>query len=66
VLGPDSGRAGGTVAGMPLATLEQAWSAPFESEEPAKFGCPALPTGPIPPLPRGSPVRASMQGVFVS
>ena len=58
VLGPDAGTPGGAVAGMNLETLMDAWLAPFASSDPSKGGCPALPTGPIPPLPVGSPLAA--------
>ena len=43
VLGPGGAKAGGKVAGMPLSDLVAAWTAPFESEDPAEGGCPALP-----------------------
>ena len=40
-MGPDSGKAGGALAGMSLAELTHAWEAPFLPEE--HGGCPALP-----------------------
>ena len=48
VLGPTAGRAGGTVGGMPLSQLVDAWEAPFRSEDTGAGGCPALPTPPLP------------------
>lgn len=39
-LGPDAGRPGGTVTGMALEKLLEAWMAPFASDDPAKGGCP--------------------------
>lgn len=42
-LGPEAGRAGGAVAGVPMEALVAAWTAPFWSEDPAQGGCPALP-----------------------
>eukprot|EP00038_Savillea_parva_P026030 m.50883 g.50883 ORF g.50883 m.50883 type:complete len:309 (+) comp7270_c1_seq1:80-1006(+) len=42
VVGPDAGKQGGAVAGMPLSDLEQAWNAPFASEDPTKGGCPNI------------------------
>ena len=56
MLGPDSGTPGGAVEGMDLDTLVTAWQAPFESTDPSRSGCPALPTGYIPPLPVDSPL----------
>lgn len=56
VLGPDAGTPGGAVTGMDLSTLVAAWQAPFESTDPSRSGCPALPTGSIPSLPAGSPL----------
>ena len=44
------------MTGMPLEALVAAWEAAFDSTDPAKAGCPPLPTGPIPPLPVGSPL----------
>jgi len=41
-LGPDAGKAGGTVAGIPLDKLLNAWMAPFASDDPAKGGCPGI------------------------
>ena len=41
MLGPDAGKAGGDIAGMPLETLRQAWDQPFLPV--AAGGCPALP-----------------------
>lgn len=41
-LGPDSGKPGGAVTGMPLDDLVNAWTAPFDSTDPAKGGCPPL------------------------
>ena len=43
VLGPDAGRVGGSVAGISLDELIRAWTAPFRSEDPKSYGCPALP-----------------------
>mmetsp|Transcript_63364 Transcript_63364/g.147609 ORF Transcript_63364/g.147609 Transcript_63364/m.147609 type:complete len:321 (+) Transcript_63364:58-1020(+) len=43
VLGPDAGKPGGKVAGIPLDSLVQAWTAPFQSDDPARGGCPELP-----------------------
>jgi len=40
-LGPDAGKAGGQVAGMPVADLIAAWEKPFEPED--EGGCPAQP-----------------------
>lgn len=40
VLGPDAGKAGGTISGMALEDLLKAWKAPFESDDPTKGGCP--------------------------
>jgi hypothetical protein len=42
-LGPNAALPGGAVAGMPLSQLVGAWMAPFESSDPTKGGCPALP-----------------------
>lgn len=42
VVGPTAGQPGGTVAGMPLEVLEQAWEAPFASDDPTKGGCPSI------------------------
>jgi hypothetical protein len=44
---------GGAVTGVPLEALVEAWTAPFESEDPAQGGCPALKPspGPAPPPP---------------
>jgi hypothetical protein len=56
VLGPDAGSPGGAVTGMDLEDLVAAWQAPFASTDPSRSGCPPLPTGPIPPLPAGSPL----------
>jgi len=41
VLGPDAGKAGGAVTGIPLEQLTAAWDKPFQSED--EGGCPALP-----------------------
>eukprot|EP00930_Biecheleria_cincta_P041208 TRINITY_DN28216_c0_g1_i1.p1 TRINITY_DN28216_c0_g1~~TRINITY_DN28216_c0_g1_i1.p1 ORF type:complete len:318 (+),score=26.51 TRINITY_DN28216_c0_g1_i1:34-987(+) len=41
-LGPDAGVPGGKVAGMPLADLREAWEAPFQSDDPARLGCPHI------------------------
>ena len=41
VLGPDAGKAGGAVTGMPLPDLIAAWDLPFSPE--SAGGCPALP-----------------------
>ena len=46
VLGPGASKAGGAVTGVPLDDLTKAWDAPFQSEDAAAGGCPALP---IPP-----------------
>jgi len=54
VLGPNSGKAGGAIAGMSLDSLLAAWKAPFESDDPSKGGCP--PT---------SPQRQSLDQVIV-
>jgi hypothetical protein len=43
-LGPDAGKPNGTVAGLPLDDLVGAWLTPFASEDPAKGGCPHVPT----------------------
>lgn len=43
VLGPDAGRAGGKVAGVPTEKLVKAWLDPFASEDPTKGGCPGMP-----------------------
>lgn len=40
VLGPNSGKAGGAVAGMDLQKLLSGWTAPFDSEDAAVGGCP--------------------------
>ena len=56
MLGPEAGSPGGVVGGMDLSMLVAAWQAPFESSDPSHAGCPALPTGHIPPLPAGSPL----------
>lgn len=40
VLGPDGGKPGGAVTGMPLEEMVAAWVKPFET--PAKGGCPNL------------------------
>jgi len=48
VLGPDASKPNDwKVTGIPIDDLIQFWSAPFESDDPAKGGCPGLP---IPPL----------------
>lgn len=44
VLGADAGKPGGQVAGMPLQSLIDAWLSPFDSEDPAKGGCPGVPS----------------------
>jgi hypothetical protein len=47
VLGPNAATpTNWSVAGLPLADLVRYWSAPFDSDDPAKGGCPGLP---IPP-----------------
>ena len=47
VMGPNAGVPDNyTVAGLPMGDLVKFWGAPFESEDPAKGGCKALP---IPP-----------------
>lgn len=52
VLGPDAAKPfAWKVAGLPLEDLIKFWSAPFESDEPARGGCPGLP---IPPLAEAS------------
>jgi hypothetical protein len=51
VLGPEAGTPGGDVAGLPLSELEAAWESAFASTDPSQGGCPALPVGPLPPLP---------------
>ena len=46
-MGPNAGKPDNyTVAGLPMGDLVKFWGAPFESEDPAKGGCKALP---IPP-----------------
>jgi len=43
VLGPNAGkRIGWNVTGLPLDDLIAFWSAPFESDDPARGGCPPL------------------------
>ena len=46
VFGPNAGStaypAGGPTVGMPAADIVAAWTAPFESEDPARGGCPAV------------------------
>ena len=44
VLGPDASKPfGWKIAGIPIDDLLSYWSAPFESEDPSKGGCPGLP-----------------------
>ena len=59
VLGPGAGQPGGALGGMPMAQLLDAWEAPFASDDPARRGCPALPT---PPLPRSLDEARRQQG----
>ena len=40
--GPDSGKPGGAVAGLPIADLLAAWAKPFSSSVPADGGCAPL------------------------
>lgn len=42
LLGPDSGKPGGAVAGLPIADLLAAWAKPFSSSVPADGGCAPL------------------------
>ena len=42
VLGPDGGKPGGAIAGMPRDQLLAAWESPFASTDGSKGGCPAL------------------------
>ena len=48
VLGPNADVPGGALGGMPVSDLLAAWNAPFESTDPQKSGCPALPVPPSP------------------
>lgn len=44
VLGPDSGKPSGAAGGgLPWEKVVALWEAPFESDDPAKGGCPPLP-----------------------
>jgi hypothetical protein len=61
-LGPGAAVPGGAVAGMPLAALLAAWKAPFESSDPVRGGCPALP---IPPA-GAQPKRSSGAARFMN
>jgi hypothetical protein len=65
-LGPDAGKVGGAVAGMPTADLLSAWEKPFLSVE--QGGCPAqteMPAwfAPKPPAAAGRTERAARQHV---
>ena len=53
VLGPDADKTiFWKVAGLPLDDLIAFWTAPFESDDPAKGGCPGLPVPPRSAWPR--------------
>ena len=55
VLGPDAAKQyGWKVGGLPLDDLIRWWTAPFESDDPKKGGCPGLP---IPPRGGEPPAR---------
>ena len=41
LLGPGGGQPGGAITGMPVEILFDAWSKPFESDDPTIGGCPA-------------------------
>lgn len=43
MLGPESGKVNGTIAGMPYTTLLNAWMQPFRSTTEEEGGCPAIP-----------------------
>ena len=62
-LGPGAAVPGGAVAGMPLAALLAAWKAPFESSDPVRGGCPALP---IPPAGAQAQARPSGAARFMN
>jgi hypothetical protein len=42
ILGKEASKPGGALGGMSLESLLTAWAAPFESNETANGGCPAL------------------------
>lgn len=50
VLGPGAALPGGKVTGVPLEALVSVLTAPFESEDATKGGCPALKPPPAPAL----------------
>ena len=43
VLGPQSAHSKNTTGGMPMEDLDNAWRAPFASDDPSKGGCPEIP-----------------------
>ena len=48
VLGPEASRSyNWKIGGLPLEDIIRFWEAPFESDDPEKGGCPALPVPPV-------------------